>query len=410
MSGVRPIAVRTVSLDGKVATLRDLDGYREVSVLFLLDEFPVGSTTMAVQSGSVSSAALVEYATENFAWNLMKNRIRARLEAPIVALPLDVDWSEGHRTQRSEDSKPVSVILCTRDRTADVDRCLSSLLPALGPDDEVVVVDNAPSSSSTADLVSTSFSDPRVKLVTEPAPGLSHARNTGVRESMHEIVAFTDDDVVVHPTWVRAVSEAFDDERVGSLTGLVFPFELETEAQVLFEKRGGFGRGFDEIYYSHENGVESYIGAGNLGTGANMAFRRSVLESVGGFDVDLGAGTPSRGGEDLDMLFRCIHEGTLHRYQPRALLFHRHRREMSELVSQMSANGTGLVAYHQKIAARYDDLADQVSELHRSWFVGGLARPFFSGLRRPSDYPVRVRWAELWGYVRASAKSSEVWR
>ena len=79
----------------------------------------------------------------------------------------------------------------------------------------------------------------------EPRPGLDHARNRAVIETTTDVLAFTDDDVVVDPGWSAAIARAFAEEpQLGALTGLVLPLQLATPAQQLFERLGGFGKGF----------------------------------------------------------------------------------------------------------------------------------------------------------------------
>jgi hypothetical protein len=77
---------------------------------------------------------------------------------------------------------------------------------------------------------------PDIRYVQEPRPGLSVARNTGIRQSKGDIIAFTDDDVTVHPNWIARLQQSFPDPQVMAVTGLVLPAELETEAQFIFEK------------------------------------------------------------------------------------------------------------------------------------------------------------------------------
>ena len=74
---------------------------------------------------------------------------------------------------------------------------------------------------------------------------------------------------------------------MAAVTGLVLPAELDTEAQVLFERYRSFGRGFVPRRVARENGgpvAHRYGAAGDYGTGANMAFRRAVFERIGPFD------------------------------------------------------------------------------------------------------------------------------
>ncbi len=85
-------------------------------------------------------------------------------------------------------------------------------------------------------------------------------------------------------------------------------------------------------------------GAGALGAGANMAFRRSTLVRLRGFDESLGLGTPAKGGEDLAMLMRLLWSGGVVGYEPAAVIAHRHRVEYHELTSQMRFYGLGYAA------------------------------------------------------------------
>ena len=131
------------------------------------------------------------------------------------------------------------------------------------------------------------------------------------------------------------------------MTGLVIPAELETPAQELFERLGGFGRGFRRQWFHADVSTGRVVGAGALvsagefGTGANMAFRRTTLLRCGGFDPAFDVGTPTGGGGDLDMFHRVIAAGGVLRYEPAAIVFHTHRRTLDELRRQIRANGSG---------------------------------------------------------------------
>ena len=92
--------------------------------------------------------------------------------------------------------------------------------------------------------------------------------------------------------------------------------------------------------------------AGIYGTGANFAFQRDVLSKVGDFDEALGAGTATRGGEDLDMFVRVLLDGHAIVYQPTAVVWHHHRSDDDALLSQMFGYGTGLSAYVTKCVLR----------------------------------------------------------
>ncbi|MFE4600422.1 glycosyltransferase, partial [Kitasatospora indigofera] len=242
----------------------------------------------------------------------------------------------------------VSVIVCTRDRTEMLRRSLDSVVRTAYPEAEIIVVDNAPTSDATEQLVRTRYPD-RIRYVREPVPGLSWARNRGLAEARGEICAFTDDDAIADPHWVDAVVETFrQDEAVGCVTGLVLAAELETEAQVLLEQYGSSARGYAARSWSLRDCADDPLvqfSVGRFGCGANMAFRTDVLRGFGGFDTATGAGTPARGGEDLLAFLHVLSSGRTVTYQPDAIVWHRHRRTMDALTTQVFNFGVGYGAF-----------------------------------------------------------------
>ena len=95
-----------------------------------------------------------------------------------------------------------SVAVCTRERPAELARCLASLSALSPPPREIVVVDNAPTSDATRRVTK---DVPGVRYVREPRAGLAVARNTAVGATTADILAFTDDDVTVGPDWIAGV-------------------------------------------------------------------------------------------------------------------------------------------------------------------------------------------------------------
>ena len=92
---------------------------------------------------------------------------------------------------------------------------------------------------------------------------------------------------------------------------------MATDAQVYFEKYGGFGCGLEARTFppSKERTTSpDPRWAIECGTGANMAFRRSVFSEVGPFDPALDVGTPTNGGGDIEMFYRVLKEGHALRY------------------------------------------------------------------------------------------------
>ena len=263
------------------------------------------------------------------------------LEHPLQRLEERVRKFEEASSKHS-----VSLVICTRERPDDLRRCLASITTLDREADEVIVVDNAPRTDRTRGVVE-SFSGTEVRYVLEMRPGLSAARNAGIRASSGDIVAFTDDDVEVHPKFLRRLCAPFEDPAVMAVTGNVFPVELETEAQRLFQwNYGGLGFGFRPMTYDADfmkrtqwKGTPAWY----IGMGANMAFRREVFARIGGFDERLGAGT-SGCSEDSEMWYRILASAWKCRYEPTAVAYHRHRRSGEELRSQLYAYMRGHVA------------------------------------------------------------------
>ena len=138
---------------------------------------------------------------------------------------------------------PLSIVLPTC-RGASVVRCIGSFLQD-HDDLEVIVVENRPSGSNVRATVAECFpADDWIRVVDEPQPGLSRARNRGHREAAGEIIAFLDDDVVCEPSWLPAVRAAFagrGDPHL--LTGPILPLSLDAPTQVVFEQFAAFGKG-----------------------------------------------------------------------------------------------------------------------------------------------------------------------
>ena len=170
--------------------------------------------------------------------------------------------------------------------------CLYALLDLEYPRYDIVVVDNDPDTADSAEMIAHHFPE-SVRYVREDRRGLASAHNRGLAEVRGEIVAFVDDDVVVDRHWLTGIAEGFAaDSGVGCVTGLILPAQLDTPAQLLLERHGGFDKGFGlQIFDTddHRPGDPLFpFTAGRFGSGANMAFDTEVLRRLGGFDPAMG--------------------------------------------------------------------------------------------------------------------------
>lgn len=271
---------------------------------------------------------------------------RAVLQADAQALLAFEDFTALDRIGARADTtaEELSVIVCTRDRPDDLAQCLRALAAQSAPVREIIVVDN--SSGRSAQPVAAQHA--RVRYVHEPRPGLSVARNAGLAACASELIAFTDDDVEVHPDWSRELVRAFQEApQADVVTGLVLPASLRTEAQRHFQfSMGGFGASFLPLHFDQRffaDALPHGPQVWRIGAGANTAFRRRVFERVGLFDERLGAGAAGC-SEDSELWYRVLAEGGACLYEPRAVVHHHHRAEWPALLRQMRVYMRGHVA------------------------------------------------------------------
>ncbi|WP_320783109.1 glycosyltransferase [Streptomyces sp. CRN 30] len=362
--GIEPVQVAELELGdgdgGEEVSLRPGPGSPpvtpgEVFVLVRRAGRPVGTLLGRVPEGADPAEALAGLARDlvpppSFSPPRPPSPSPPRPPSRSSPLPLPLPPDERPSGAGSSPVPPsASIVVATRERAGQLARALDSLLAQDHPDYEVVVVDNAPVTDETRELVERKYGE-RVRYVREPVPGLAVAHNRGLTAVRGEVVAFTDDDVVADPRWLAELTTPFAaDPGLGCATGLILPARLRTPAQVLLESHGGFAKGFTPRTYDPADppaGEPLFpFTAGRFGSGAGMAFRTAVLRGIGGFDPATGAGTRARGGDDLYGFVRVLADGHRLHYTPSALVWHHHRETWRDLETQAFGYGAGLTAY-----------------------------------------------------------------
>jgi peptidoglycan/xylan/chitin deacetylase (PgdA/CDA1 family)/GT2 family glycosyltransferase len=398
-----PVAVLDIELTRPLPVLDEPEGRlpgsrasRPAHVLVRLHGRPLG--VVLVEPGD----RLAETVTSRLGADIDRHLARDGLP-PRGELPLDGSGPWPCHTPST--AHPItSVVIPTVGRPHYVQDLVKSLLDGEVAPDEILVVDNRPSDRRTADMVERDFGDrPHVRYVAEPVPGASRARNDGLRAARGELVAFLDDDVVADTGWLRAAHEAWTTTpHVGCVTGPILPAELKTPAQLLVQAYGGFDKGFTRRVYDLDRNrldhpLYPYL-VGTYGSGANALFHREWLLRLGGFDERLGPGTPTRSGEDLDVLLRMVLDGASVAYEPAALVWHHHRFAYADLRRMAFDYGVGLGALFTKhLTANPRSLAAIARRL-----PAGLALLLAPGSdrnasRRAADYPLELTLRELLG-------------
>ena len=409
-----PVHVAAMELSEGVRPLVPPPGpdgpYRQARVLVRLHHQPLGIVALEIPDGRVPTAQVLAAVRQQLGAELAEHLAQdglppsALTEEGVPAVP---DPPCGRSGPHAALAPPVSVVICTRDRADSLRTTLRSVLAGNYGPFEVVVVDNAPRTNATRSVVE-ELADPRVRLVTEPRPGLSVARNRGAAEARHDVIAFTDDDVIVDPGWLRALVRGFTRApHVGCVTGAVPPAELDTEAQAFFDAKVEWAatarpRLLDLDGHRLDAPLYPFL-PGTFGAGANFAVSRAALQSVGPFDEALGAGAPAQGGEDLDYFLRCVLAGFAVAQEPAAVVWHVHRRELGDLRGQMVGYGSGLSAFAFKhlispatapqVLARVPRALVRMVELRGRG--GGAAAPAVAG---------NLRSAELSGLLRGPVR------
>lgn len=217
----------------------------------------------------------------------------------------------------------LSVIVCTRNRACDLAFMLKALAKAAIPPKtavEMIVVDNA-SVDDTKKVVHHAKSAFRcaVIYVYEATKGLSSARNAGIANARGKYIAWTDDDCVVSSDWLEAIVNTFNkNPDISMLGGRVLLYD-PTDYPVSIKT---------SVVPERLSRTITFPGA--LLYGCNMAFRRSLVDQIGNFDVRFGAGSSLRAAEDAELVYRAFTAGFDVCYAPDVVVYHNHHRKTRE--------------------------------------------------------------------------------
>ncbi len=211
----------------------------------------------------------------------------------------------------------VSVIICTRDRPAQLELCLRGVAAQTHKPLEVVVVDSVPRNSQ-ARMIALDYG---ARYVIAPRPGAGRARNRGAREARGDILAYVDDDALPEPNWLEELLHGFEDGAVAAVMGRAVAFHDDPEMRQLCALLQGSEA--DQVISIDRDTPHAFEMAafGGAGNGMNMAFRRSLLKTWRGFEERLGPGLPLT-GEELLAYAEWIDGGHRILYLPSAVVRH----------------------------------------------------------------------------------------
>lgn len=385
--------------------------YGSAQIFVCLHDHPLGMVEVPMIADTLEPSMIAVRIWEVFGEDINAHLVRDGL-AQLSALPLTGIPSREDalcvREQRQilENPPLISVVICTHERPAMLMTCLESVFKLVYPNFEMVVVDNAPKTDATRKVVEDKINNQaNLRYVVEPNQGQCWARNTGARAAHGQIIAYTDDDVIVDDRWLIGILRGFAaGNNVGAVNGLTIPAELETVEQTWFEQSGGFNKGYDRNIYDmglHKPARPFYpLSAGNFGTGANLAIKKQALEKVGYFDPALGAGTITTCGDDLAMYVQLLFGGYQLVYEPSALLQHIHRREYAALQKQIYNYGVGFAAFLTKTLLDHPARIPAFVLRIPYGFYLLLSPRSFKNIKKETDYPKELVRLEYRGMLR----------
>jgi cellulose synthase/poly-beta-1,6-N-acetylglucosamine synthase-like glycosyltransferase len=264
----------------------------------------------------------------------------------------------------------VSVIVPVRDGESTIAACLDSILATDYPPErrEILAIDNG-SSDGTASLIR---SRP-VRYIREQKRGVSNARNRGIAESSGEILAFVDADCLVEPQWLTELVRPFEDPEVGSVAGDLQHAPPTTAAERQAARMLGNWQRF------------AFTSNPAYPITANAAYRRDVLDRIGGFDPHMTR------AQDVELGLRFQERSGLRlAYAERATARHRHRSTQRGFFRQQLgwAYGAGLVGAKFEAMGGHPVTPPRIRDLTRP--LQGLAIVLWARVRGPG----RREWIE----------------
>ncbi len=275
------------------------------------------------------------YDIEDWAFGLTDRRRRPKAALAAVReafagapFPADMAWPR------------VSVLVCTYNGSRTIRECCEGLMKLDYPDYEVIVVDDGSTDETASIALEYGF---RV-IRTEENRGLSSARNAGLQVATGEIVAFIDDDACPDPHWLTYLTATFRETAYAGVGGPNIPPPDGLIADCVAHAPGG------PIHVLLSDREAEHI------PGCNMAFRKSRLEAVGGFDPQF-----RRAGDDVDICWRLRQAGDNLGFSPAAMVWHRRRDSVRGYWEQQQGYGAAEALLERKWPEKFNSVG------HLSW-------------------------------------------
>jgi len=233
--------------------------------------------------------------------------------------------------QKNHTMKPkISVIICERNSEKFIEECIASVISQSFRDFELIIIDDF-STDKTKEKINKLKEKHEMNLIElKKHSGISFARNTGIKNSKGEFVAFLDSDAMAGKNWLQELLEAFD-EKAASVGG----------PNILPENTGEKEKIFDELLEFISRIGSDYIKKSSKITevkhnpGCNSMYRKKTLEEINGFNEKLSS------NEDPELDFRIKKKGYKIKFNPNAVVYHHRKNSAKKIFNQAFWFGLG---------------------------------------------------------------------
>jgi GT2 family glycosyltransferase len=247
----------------------------------------------------------------------------------------------------------ISVVVCSYNGAQTIRETLEGLRRLEYPNYEVIVVDDGSTDATPA--IAKEYG---VRLISGPNRGLSHARNVGLRAAGGDIVAYIDDDAWPDPYWLTYLAAAFRRTAHAGIGGPNIPPPGDADVGACVANAPG-----GPIHVLLDDTEAEHI------PGCNMAFRKSALARIGGFDEQF-----RRAGDDVDICWRLRAHGMTIGFSPAAVVWHHRRRAVGAYFRQQRGYGEAESLLERKWPEKYNAAG------HVAWAGRLYGRGIVSGL------------------------------
>lgn len=234
----------------------------------------------------------------------------------------------------------ISFIICTYSTEffSDTLECISSLTNQDYDNKEIIIVMDK--NDELYDMLIRSVPE-SVNIIINDIPGLSEARNLGIKSANGDIVVFIDDDAIADKNYISNLIKNYDDEKVVGVTGKIFPKGIPNYPEELYWIGGFTNKGFPEERCEVRNGY-----------GCNMSFKRDIFDKVGSFNPNFGrTGKKLVTCEETEFSIRLLNSipGSKIVYDPSIIVYHKvheYRQSFRYMIKR---------AYHEGISKAHID-------------------------------------------------------